>query len=94
MNYFVENTDPFNTEDPFKQDPFKTVSFADDPFAGDPFHVSGAFSVLNLVFVIKTTLILNQETEILYSQWHLTSLNWIRLVFSGRLWLVNSNALG
>ncbi len=49
MNYFVENTDPFNTEDPFKQDPFKTVSFADDPFAGDPFHVSGAFLVLNLV---------------------------------------------
>ncbi|XP_066915132.1 epidermal growth factor receptor substrate 15-like 1 [Clytia hemisphaerica] len=37
-------TDPFNSDDPFKSDPFKSVSFAEDPFAGDPFQTSNNVS--------------------------------------------------
>ena len=38
---FVEPSDPFTSDDPFKSDPFaqfKTVSFADS-FSSDPFEV-------------------------------------------------------
>lgn len=39
---FIEPSDLFTSDDPFKSDPFaqfKTVSFA-DPFSSDPFEVN------------------------------------------------------